>query len=59
MFTRQHYVFFAEILNKTRSPKYGDHYGTWKNLVEVIADQFEDDNERFDRDKFLVACGVD
>jgi hypothetical protein len=29
------------------------------NTAEGLADAFEEDNERFDRERFLSACGVE
>lgn len=30
-----------------------------RHFVSKLADYFEQDNPRFDRDKFMVACGLD
>lgn len=62
MFTRQHYKAIAEIIHKRlnlnqgtrRTPRflYAD------DLAGDLADYFADSNSRFDRQKFLKACGV-
>ncbi len=63
MLTRQHYKAIAEII-KSKHPGYAQHdyyKGERNALVRVgrsLADYFEQDNPRFDRDKFLAACGL-
>lgn len=55
--TRKDYVMIAEVFA---------HFGQMIELEETIgadlaykfADRFEEDNPRFDRHRFLVACGV-
>lgn len=50
MFSKQHYEAIAHIINR--------HNDTISKhaLTRELADVFEPDNERFDREKFLVAC---
>ena len=55
--TRKHYVAIAEILRARK--------GIWstaelarKDIAERIADTMANDNPRFDRARFLKACGV-
>jgi hypothetical protein len=56
MFSRRQYVAIADALAGERG---------WENGVdleraaEVLASVFEADNERFDRRRFLAACGSD
>lgn len=62
MFTRKHYEAVAEII-KERSKHYADmgRYGCANGAGSVgdkLADLFEKDNPRFDRDRFLAACGL-
>ena len=65
MFTRKHYQAIAEIIKK----RIGDGFtGTdydegWndaiRGIVPNLADYFKQDNSRFNRGKFLAACGID
>jgi hypothetical protein len=56
MFTKQHYEAIAKIINRHTSAN-----GSIKKheLTRGLADMFEQDNERFSREKFLVACYED
>lgn len=62
MLTRKHYEAIAEILSEHKDDS---QYSTVidERRVESIslslADYFEKDNPRFDRDRFLEACGVE
>lgn len=61
MFTRQHYKAIAEILDgktcvQILSPEEPSLYLQKQQVVEALANMFEEDNERFDRDKFFDAC---
>jgi len=63
MFTRQHYKAIAEIVRET-SDVY-DHPNLiyfeaipTKTFADKLADYFAADNPRFDRDQFLIACGI-
>ena len=68
MFTRQHYKAIAAIIKgvaqmhepviEAEQPiKYGVTV-TKRSISEKLADYFAKDNERFDREKFLEACGL-
>lgn len=65
MFTRQHYKAIAEILKtqlefplkKDRCPV--THGAAICGIGIDLAEYFYDDNPRFDRDKFMEACGLD
>lgn len=63
MFIRQHYEAIAEII-KSRIEYvsvFTDHTmakGTCNGIATELADYFAKDNPRFDRDKFLEACGL-
>ena len=50
MFTKKHYEAIANIINhhEDKISKY--------SLTRELADLFDQDNERFNREKFLVAC---
>lgn len=53
MMTRKDYVSTAEILSN-----YHHHFdvGTFADIVNDFADMFENDNPRFNHDKFVEAC---
>ena len=60
--TRKDYVLIAEVI-KTQielSLKFDEddsRYGA-ENIAYDLASKLSQDNPRFDRDRFLVACGV-
>jgi hypothetical protein len=60
-FTRCHYQQIASVIQLRFSAEAPDEGGRW--VVDAIAndlcDLFAGDNQRFDRDKFLSACGID
>lgn len=64
MFTRQHYKAIATKINGathyTSLSPLGNIAPTIDKtqLVNKLADYFVEDNERFDRQKFLEACGL-
>lgn len=58
--TKKNYVAIAEIL--AHHAKHYEDIKEFKFLVDVcdqLADYFEQDNPRFDRERFLSACGVE
>lgn len=59
MFTRQHYKAIAEIVKKNTA-RTGEImvYIKRADVVCDLADYFAQDNPRFDRDRFLEACGL-
>ncbi len=63
MFTRQHYKAIAEIIAK-RKPSFTttrEDIGKMtvcRYITKDLADYFAADNEQFDRQKFLAACGL-
>lgn len=59
MFTRQHYKAIAEIIKeKSFEDQTCVKVIDADVLVSMLADYFAIDNPRFDRDKFLTACGL-
>lgn len=60
MFTKQHYEAIAKILDgKTCVQILSDNpslYLLKQQVVEALANMFEEDNERFNRNKFFDAC---
>jgi hypothetical protein len=63
--SRKDYYAAAAALAKVAPPtapvgaeRIPEDRATWLRCVDAIADVFEADNERFDRERFYVACGV-
>lgn len=53
--TRKHFVMMAGIIRMGRK---GENDTVADNLARSTADMFAKENPRFDREKFLKACGV-
>lgn len=67
MFTRQHYKVIAEIVKEAVGLD-GTETDAWiveharqcgHQFTDRLADYFAKDNPRFDRAKFLAACGLE
>lgn len=58
MMTRKDYVATADILDTLVSTVSEDSLPDVLDAVDAFADMFAKDNERFDRTRFLDACGV-
>ena len=58
--TRKDYVILAEILKENRKDfiEGEDGFSLLNILAHQIANGLEADNPRFDRARFLTACGV-
>ena len=58
--TRKDYVMLAEILKENRKDfiEGEDGFSLLNILAHQIANGLEADNPRFDRARFLTACGV-
>lgn len=56
MFNKCHYEFIAEQFKGFATAGGGEF--TRRRIARRFAKAFEKDNPRFDREKFLVACGV-
>ena len=54
MMTKIHYELFAEALRMARPEK---DRREWIRMLNSIATTCERDNPRFDRTRFLIACG--
>jgi hypothetical protein len=52
--TRKDYVIIAEVI----ATSWHASADSKADLAYKFADELEADNPRFDRDRFLVACGV-
>lgn len=66
MFTRIHYKAIAEIIKENTDiqtevrPLYRQGtYDARNRIARAMADFFYPDNPRFDRNKFMEACGAD
>ena len=59
MFTKKHYKAIAEIVVRARkNPNLATVDGHCRQIASDLANYFATDNPRFDRDKFLSACGL-
>lgn len=64
MFTKKHYKAIAEIIeNRVGDGFTGEDYDRgWhdaaKSIAAMLADYFAKDNSRFNRERFLTACGL-
>jgi len=58
---RRHFELIADCLSTARPPDgaLGDERCQWVHAVEVFASRLNDTNSRFNRDRFLRACGVE
>ena len=56
--TRKDYVAIAQAINDEIRP-YSEHaiQSTVYNIIDNLCDTFQEDNPRFDRARFLEACG--
>lgn len=57
--SRKHYVAIAAMIRRRvdADATVGGHSIT-REIAEGLADVFADDNPRFDRARFLTACGI-
>ena len=61
--TRKDYVKFARVLRGIKPQNNGNvreyelRLSQWERMIEVIANILEDDNERFNRQKFYKEVG--
>ena len=60
MLSRKYYKKIADILAHHEPEKETgltvNPWTIWNNMVQSLADLFQDDNERFDRQRFTEAC---
>ena len=62
MFTKQHYKAIAGIVEQNAHKAEIDQTESFwivANIARDLADYFTKDNLQFDRDRFLVACGIE
>lgn len=62
MFTKQHYELIADVLSRTKPTRLrfqADHdiYNQWEVIVLEICAAFENDNPKFNTQKFLSTIG--
>ena len=61
--TKKHYEAIARILQGYKlAPMYENDYSDYRtsdHIAEDLADYFQTDNPKFDRTRFLQACGID
>lgn len=55
--TKKHYIEIASILKSERN--FGEHQPTVDAIAKELASFLKRDNARFDKSKFLTACGVE
>jgi len=61
MLSRKHYTEIAKIINKSRENRYEINMVQFiplNGIVNDLIDYFAEDNDKFDAERFRVACGV-
>ena len=58
MMTRKDYIATADILDTLVATATEESMPSILDAIDEFADMFKRDNERFDRTRFLNACGV-
>lgn len=56
--TRKDYVMIAEVINRNTTSLTESAFIDFARMAEDLATELQNDNPRFDRDRFLTACGV-
>lgn len=57
-FSKRHYEAIANVLcTEAQSLTMTDELMQWRRMVDSFGDKLALDNPRFDRDRFLEACG--
>ena len=56
--TRKDYVLIAAALARGEPIDEGEARDGWRQAVNAVTAALQSDNTRFDRDKFLRACGL-
>lgn len=59
--SKKHFIKLAEALKQTRPERIGleNKWHQWCLMVRAVADVCASTNERFDRGRFLAACGME
>jgi len=55
--TRKHFEAIAALINAEQSDKTGEAWQAVRDVAVRLAAQFNIENPRFDRDRFMTACG--
>lgn len=56
----RHFAFIAATLDRTRPANVqAVAYEPWRRMVDAFADDCARSNPRFDRRRFLAACGIE
>jgi hypothetical protein len=56
--TRKDYVMLAEVIKRNATSSTESSFIDFARMAEDLATELQNDNPRFDRDRFLTACGV-
>ena len=56
--TRKDYVMIAEVINRNATSSTESAFIDFARMAEDLATELQNDNPRFDRARFLTACGV-
>lgn len=56
--TRKDYVMLAAVMLDQKPTAETVKYQAWENCCQAIAEALKDDNQCFDKARFLKACGV-
>ena len=56
--TRKDYVMIAEVINRNTGSLTESALIDFARMAEDLATELQNDNPRFDRARFLTACGV-
>ena len=58
--TKKDYIAIAQAISsqKPAQGSSGAQFEQWGDVANAIAGKLADDNPRFDRDRFLKACGA-
>lgn len=59
MITAKYYQLIADILNDSRDGRKMERDKVINGIARVFAARFEEQSSRFDRNRFLKACGND
>lgn len=57
--TKKHYEAIAKILHQSVQYDFEGDYGLTTKVVNELADYFEQENPKFNRERFLQACGIE
>jgi len=58
MFSQKHYVKIAKIIHRNYEISNVTARFILKDIVDELCEYFEIENPKFDREKFIKACGI-